>query len=137
MPMSLTGGKDSFRKVNYGLRQAVSSLKVICDNLNRAQDQWWATGSKSAELKDVVLECRRDLGATATAEAGAPSSEHENDRGGDENSDPVAAATSQQKQEEPIDLQAGRKKKARMSFLDDDDEDDDYEGDDGSECSDD
>ena len=80
-----------------------------------------------------------DLGATATAEVGAPSSEHENDRGDDENSNPVAAATSQQKQEEPIDLQAGRKKKARMSFLDDDDddEDDDYEGDDGSECSDD
>jgi hypothetical protein len=124
MPISLTGSKDSFRKVNYGLQQAISSLNIICDNLNRSEDYWWTKGSKSADLKDVVMDARQALGVD------------------DENRNPsaaAAAAAAASKQQEPIDLQAGRKKKplAYDTDLDDDDDDDDDEedGNAGSEFS--
>ena len=42
MPMSIVGGhKGSYRKVNPQLRQTVTSLKIICDQLNQAPDGWW------------------------------------------------------------------------------------------------
>lgn len=40
MPLSIVGG-GSFRKVNPQLSQAVESLKLICQTLNRAPDRWW------------------------------------------------------------------------------------------------
>jgi hypothetical protein len=42
--MSIVGGHGgSYRKVNPQLSQTVESMKIICQSLNRAPDNWWKT----------------------------------------------------------------------------------------------
>lgn len=41
MPMSVGGGRGSFRRVNPQLAQCVESIHLVCQGLNRAPDEWW------------------------------------------------------------------------------------------------
>jgi hypothetical protein len=56
IPMSLVGGKGSYRKVNPQLLQTVTSLKAICQSLNRAPDYWWKTATSDATLSVFPTE---------------------------------------------------------------------------------
>jgi hypothetical protein len=45
MPMSINGGRGSFRKVNPQLAQCVESMQLVCQGLNKAPKEWWKTNN--------------------------------------------------------------------------------------------
>ena len=62
MPMSVGGGRGSFRRVNPQLAQCVESLHMVCQGLNRAPDEWWKQHNLEI-LPPTISESLGDAGA--------------------------------------------------------------------------
>lgn len=80
MPMSIVGGRrGSYRNVNPQLAQSVESLRLICQGLNRAPDQWWKQNRLRVTKKEPEDEDEEDMDGPDFMNAGLGSQSDSDD----------------------------------------------------------